>query len=205
MKRWPFLFLIVFVSFSCKKGKILPAKILVHFEGVQQAGIYPEGNFELYDYYNNYIGSYSPNYVGGLDNSTYAQQFNDELQRLLEKNNIQLTSAPAEYELKINSFFVDESLNKEAYTDSCSSDYQTAYVYYSDLQVHASVSLYKNGYFIETWEKNGYSTETVKTKTDACNQPKIRSALFGPIGLSDRVAKELRVRISKKMYELEVN
>jgi hypothetical protein len=204
MKRLIFLLLLAFSFNACKKGKVLPSMTLVHFEGITQAGIYPEGNFELYDDNNNYIGTYSPNYVGGLENQAFAEQFNEELKRLLEKNNIQLTSAPAAYELKISSFYVQESLNRDSYIDSCSAGYPTAYVYYSDLQVHASASLYKNGFFIESWEKNGYSTETVRTKTDACNQPKIRSALYGPSGLSDRVAKELRVRISKKMYELEV-
>lgn len=200
-----FLFLLMGLTFlACKKGKVLPNIIQVHFDGIEHAGIYPEGNFELFDQNNQAIGTYMPNYVSGMNSSSYAQQFNDELRRLLKKNNIELTSEPAAYDLKINGFYVEESLNKTSYIDSCSFGSPTAFVYYSDLKVHASISLFKNGFSIDTFEKNAYATETVKSKTDNCNKPKIRSALYGPEGLSKRVAKELRVQISKKMYELEV-
>ena len=63
--------------------------------------------------------------------------------------------------------------------------------------------LYRNGVLIETWEKKGYSTEKARNKTDDCNAPKIRAAVYDVRGLLHRVAKELRVRISKKLYELE--
>ena len=96
-----------------------------------------------------------------------------------------------------------ESHHKALYVDSCAFGHPEKYVYYSSLEVTVKAGLYRNGVLIETWEKKGYSTEKARNKTDDCNAPKIRAAVYDVRGLLHRVAKELRVRISKKLYELE--
>lgn len=185
---------------SCKKGKTLPHDVAVQFITLTEASVYPEDYFPSSDPYE--PGIY-PNYVHNYSTSEIAANFNKGLVSYLNKNKVVLQSDPAAYVLKITSIHMSESLESHSYIDSCSSTNAVSYVYTSSLRFQVSASLYKNGIFLESWTREGKSWERVASKTDDCNRPKIRGIIRGPYSLIYQVAKELRVRVSKKIYELE--
>ena len=101
----------------------------------------------------------------------------------------------------ITSVSIQESNNRQSYFDSCS--LLSKYVYYSDLHVYANVKLYKNGSEVGSWTGHKYSWEGVRSKTDGCNKPKIRSILCGSDCMLNEAAKDIRVAVANKIYELE--
>lgn len=205
MMRFTFSLLFLLVLFvSCRKGKTLPDVVYVHYDGPTTAYQYPTGRFSPFDPFDIYEVPQYPSYVDQNQNEKLASDFNDELKRLLEKNNVVLTTEPAEYSLHVGTLDVSESLNRQSYVDSCSYWNETAYVYYSDLDASVTITLKKNGYYINSWTRHAMSSEKVRDKRDDCNRPKIRSIGRGPSSLVEQLARELRVKISKQLYELEV-
>lgn len=193
--------LLSFIVLSCKKGKTLPHDVAVQFITLTEASVYPEDHFPSSDPYGPFI---YPNYAHDYSTSEIAANFNNGLTSYLNKNNVILQPDSAAYVLKITSIHMSESLESHSYIDSCSYNNTVSYVYTSSLSFKVSASLYKNGVFLDSWTREGKSWERVSSKTDGCNKPKIRHIIRGPYSLIYQVAKELRVRISKKLYELEV-
>ena len=196
-----FIFLSVFIL-GCRKGKKMPEVIYVHYDGPTSAGTYPQGAFPHFDPYDFSEPDRYPYYVHDYDADDLANGFNDDLKDFLKRNNIILTTDTAAYTLSI-SIGVGESLERHSYIDSCSSNYETAYVYYSELNAHAYVSLKKNGVEVGNWNRNAASSERIRDKTDSCNQPKILRARW-PSTLFSQLASETRMVVSRRMYQIEV-
>lgn len=192
------------IVLSCKKGKTLPHDVAVQFMTSTEASVYPEDYFPPFDPYNPYEPIVYPNYAHDYSTSEIAANFNKGLISYLNKNKVILQSDAAAYVLKITSMHMSESIERQSYIDSCSFNNTIDYVYISSLSFRVSASLYKNGVLMGSWTEEGNSWERVKSKTDGCNKPKVRQVLRGPYSLINQVAKELRVRVSRKMYELEV-
>lgn len=190
--------------FSCKKGKTLSHDVSVQLIALTSSDVYPEGNFSYMSPTNPDVPSYYiPNYAHEYTPEEIADQFNENLTSCLGKNNIFLQSDSAEYVLVITDMDLEENLHSESYTDSCSANYPTNYVHYSSLEFAIEAKLYKSGMLLATFSEVGKSRETVRSKRDECNAPKIRGAFRGTRSLVIQVSKELRVRVSKKLYELE--
>lgn len=202
----PIFYVLALTGFlvSCKKGKTLPHDVAVQFITPAEASVYPEDYFPPFDPTDPYEPVMHPNYAHDYSTSEIAANFNNGLTSYLRKNNINLQSDTAAYILKITAIHMSESMERRSYIDSCSFNNSINYVYVSSLRFRANASLYKNGVLISSWEEIGKSWERIASKTDGCNAPKIRRIIRGPYSLINQVAKELRVRISKKMYELEV-
>ena len=198
------LLFIPIVFSACRKGKTLPEPVYVHYEGPTSAHLSPLGAFDKFDPYDFDEPIQYPDYIYESDTDDLANDFNEALIRLLAKNNIILTSEPAEYTLHISSLGVGEGLNRQSYVDSCSFLNETSYVYYSDLSAGVSATLKKNGVYINDWSRNASSSEHVRDKTDDCNRPKIRSVWRKPSSLVIDLAGELRIKIAKQLYDLEV-
>jgi hypothetical protein len=200
MKSVYFIFALFLFLVSCKKGKTLEHDVSVQFITLSSSGVYPEGYFPVSNptetpQYPSYAHDYSPEEI--------SSRFNTKLNSYLNKNKIILQTDTADYVLQITSMNLIESLSSEAYIDSCTTGNPTAYVHYSNLSFTINASIYKQGMLVGSWEEKGKSCETVKSKTDACNAPKIRRIVRTTGWLIDQVAKELRVRVSKKLFELE--
>lgn len=198
-----FLALLIFLI-SCKKGKTLPHDVPVQFITIAEASVYPEDYFPPFDPYDPYEPIVYPNYAHDYSNSEIAANFNSGLISFLNKNKVILQSDTAAYVLKITSIHMSESIERRSYIDSCLFNSPVNYVYVSSLRFQVSAALYKNGVLMGSWHEEGNSWERVGSKTDGCNKPKVKQVTRGPYSLIKQVAKELRVRISKKMYELEV-
>ncbi len=203
MKPIFYVFALSVCLISCKKGKKLKHEVAVQFVTTANSGVYPEDYFPLFDPYDwNEIPQY-PSYVHDYSSEQIAAQFNTKLTSYLNKNNVMLQSDTAGYVLYIDVMDLSESIERQSYIDSCSWDYSMAYVYKSSLRFLVTATLYKNGILVDSWSKEANSWESIKSKRDDCNKPKVRSIIRGTSWLIDQVAKELRVRISKKMFELE--
>ncbi|MNJ86575.1 hypothetical protein D3C87_40780 [compost metagenome] len=203
MKPIIYIFALSLCLVSCRKGKKLEHPVSVQFITDDHSAVYPQGHFPLYNPYDWTETPIYPWYADANDSTKIAAEFNSDLTDFLAKNNLFLQSDTAEYTLRIQWMKLSESLNKESYTDSCSADYPTRYVYYSSLQFKATATLYKHGIKIDSWTREANSRETIRDKRDDCNKPKVRRIIRRTYSLVSQVAKELRVRISKKMYELE--
>jgi hypothetical protein len=206
MMRFTFLLLVLpFVFIGCRKGKTLPDIVYVHYEGPVSASMSPTGAFSPFDPYDWNEPVHYPSYVSVNDGDDLAQDFNEYLTRLLKKNNIVLTSEPAEYTLSIGYLSVSEGLNRESYTDTCSFWNEPAYVYYSDLNAQVKATLRKNGAYINDWTRNASSSERVKDQENPCEAPKVGSIWRKPGSLVSQLAEEIRMKVSRQLYDLEVN
>ena len=199
-----FLISIILAITSCRKGKVLPETVYVHLNGIEKAGISPSpnGTFTPFNPLDFNEPIHYPSYVNSLDSSYLATSFLQDLTERLKKNNIILTSDTASYELLI-SLQVSEGLNRQSYVDSCSFMNTTSYVYYSNLSVNSYFTLKKNGVTLGDWTTNAYATEHVRSKTNSCNEPKIRSVFSGVSSLSDRVSNRVRVKVANEIYVAE--
>lgn len=197
------IFALSVLLISCKKGKTLKHEVAVQFVTTAHSGVYPEDYFPPFDPNDPYESWHSPNYAHDYSTDEIASRFNSKLISFLDKNKVMLQSDTANYVLVITSMNLNESLNRKSYIDSCSFGNPVNYVYYSSLRFVVSASLYKNGVLMGSWTEEGNAWDKVRSKTDECNAPKIRGMLRETTGLVDQVAKELRVRVSKKMFELE--
>lgn len=203
MKPVFYIFALSVCLISCKKGKKLKHEVAVQFITTIESGVYPEDHFPPFDPNDwNEVPQY-PRYAHDYSADQIAAQFNSKLTSLLNKNNVVLQNDTAEYVLYINSMNLSESIERQSYIDSCSWNNPIAYVYKSSLRFTVTASLYKNGVLVDSWSKEANSWESIRSKRDNCNKPKVRTIVRGTSWLVDQVAKELRVRISKKMYELE--
>lgn len=203
--RFTFYLLFLGVLFvGCRKGKTLPNVIYVHYDGPVNAKMYPTGAFAHFDPYDFNEPDRYPFYVSQSDTDDLANDFNELLVKLLKKNNIILTSEPAEYTLSIGYLSVGEGLNRESYTDTCSFWDEPAYVYYSDLSATVTATLKKNGVYINDWTRNATSSEKVREQTESCTEPKVRSIWRRPDSLVGQLAKEVRMKVSRQLYDLEV-
>lgn len=188
---------------SCKKGKTLKHEVAVQFITATNSGVYPVDYFPPFDPTDPNESWHSPNYAHDYSAAEIATRFNSKLTTYLNKNKVMLQSDSADYVLVITGMNLNETLNRKEYIDSCTFGNPVNYVYYSSLRFVISASLYKHGVLKGSWTEEGNSRDKVKSKTDECNAPKIRGMLRETTGLVDQVAKELRVRVSKKMFELE--
>lgn len=197
-----YLFALFLVFTSCRKGKVLPNPLYVHFEGFEKIEISPNGDFPPFNPLDLNETSHPRQYVNYLDSSSEALTFKKDLSDLLKKNNVFLTSDTAAYEIKLT-VGITEGINRQSYADSCMFMNPIAYVYYSDLHVYADVTLYKYGQFLKSWSFTNSSTETVRSKTDGCNKPKIRSVLCGTDCLMEKLEKQIRYNLANELYFLE--
>ena len=203
MKPVFYVFALSVFLISCKKGKKLKHEVAVQFATVSNADVYPQEFFPLFDPYDIYEIPQSPSYAHDYSKEEIADQFNKDLTYYLKKNNVLLQADTAEYVLYINTMNLSESMEREGYIDSCDWNYSMAYVYKSSLRFRIKATLYKNGIFVDSWAKEANSWESFRNKRDECNKPRVRSLVRKTPWLIQQVAKELRVKISKKMYELE--
>src|SRR6218665_476050 len=187
-----YLLFLALVFMGCRKGKTLPNVIYVHYEGPINAKMYPTGAFAHFDPFDIHEPDRYPSYIYQSDTDDLANEFNEDLMSLLKKNNIILTSEPADYTLSIGSLNVGEGANRQSYVDSCSFLYETAYVYYSDLNANVTATLRKNGVYINDWNRNANSSEKIRDKRDECNKPKVRSIWRKPSSLVSQLASEIR-------------
>ena len=201
----PFLYFLALsiCLFSCRKGKKLPHEVRVQLITLTKSEVYPKDYFLLSDLGEPTEILISPSYVNAADSQEIASNFNDDLTRHLEKNNIYLQTDSTDYVLYIESMNLTESYKYTSYTDSCSWDYSEKYVRYSALKFKVTATLYKNGIKLDSWTREANSTESVRAKRDKCNTPKIFPIVRRTNALVNQVSKELRVKISMKMYELE--
>jgi hypothetical protein len=197
------ILMLVVLLISCKKGKTLKHEVAVQFITTVNSGIYPEDYFPPFDPNDPSESWHSPNYAHDYSSDEIAARFNSKLISFLDKNKVILQNDTAEYVLIITNMNLSESLKRESYIDSCSFGNPINYVYYSSLRFVVSASLYKYGVLAGSWTEEGNSWDKLKTKTDECNAPRVRGMLRETMGLVDQVSKELRVRVSKKMFELE--
>jgi hypothetical protein len=188
---------------SCKKGKTLKHAVAVQFITSDHSGVYPEDYFPPFDPNDPSESWHSPNYAHDYSSDQIADRFNSKLISYLDKNKVMLQTDTAEYVLIITNMNLSESLNRESYIDSCSLGNPVNYVYYSSLRFVVSASLYRYGVLVGSWTEEGNSWDKLKSKTDECNAPKVRAMYRETMELVQQVSKELRVRISRKMYELE--
>lgn len=205
MRYLSFILLMAVFSAGCRKGKKLPHVVYVHYEGASSISLWPQGPFAPIDPFDIYEPVHYPSYVNVNDADHLTDEFNKDLIDYLKKNNVVLTSEPADYTLTISNLSVSESLSYSAYTDSCSWDYSTAYVYYSKLHSQVNATLSRKGYYIASWTRNGYSEERVKDKRGSCNEPFIGSIRRDPNDLVSQMARELRIKVANKLYELETD
>jgi hypothetical protein len=203
MKPFFYFFVLSLFLISCKKGKTLKHEVEVQFITTTSSSIYPEGSFPPFNPNDPTECSHTPNYVNNCSKEQLAEQFNSKLKSCLNRNNILLQEDSADYIFIITNMNLSENLKRESYIDSCGFNYPVNYVYYSSLRFAIRAELYKNGHLLATFNEEGNSTDSVKSKRDACNAPKILQVIRSTSTLVDQVAKELRVRISKKMYALE--
>ncbi|WP_430406395.1 hypothetical protein [Fluviicola sp.] len=203
MKPFFCLLTLSLLLISCKKGKTLKHEVAVQFITSTNSGIYPENFFPPFDSNDPTESWHSPNYAHEYSGEQIAEQFNSKLKSCLNKNNVFLQEDSAAYILVITGMSLSETLKRESYVDSCQINYPINYVYYSSLRFAISAELYKNGVLLSTFKEEGNSRDSVRSKKDECNAPKILSMIRSTSSLVDQVAKELRVRVSKKMYELE--
>lgn len=201
----PFFYFLTLSLFliSCKKGKTLKHDVAVQFITTTNSGIYPESLFPPFDANDPTESWHSANYVHEYSKEQIAEQFNSKLKSCLNKNNIFLQEDSAAYVLVITGMQLSESLNRESYIDSCGFNNPINYVYYSDLRFSINAELYKNGILLTTFHEEGNSHDSVRSKRDDCNAPKILHMVRSTSSLVDQVAKELRVRVSKKLFDLE--
>lgn len=179
----------------------MPEKIYVHYEGVTSSGIYPQGAFSHFDPYDFSEPDRYPSYVDVSDADDLAAGFNQDLADFMERNNIILTSDPADYELKVLYLAVGESLSRDSYFDSCAN--ASRYVYYSELDATVEAKLYKNGFAVDSWERHASSSEEIRDKRGSCNEPKVRSIFRKPSSLFGQLARELRMTCSRRIYKEE--
>ncbi len=179
----------------------MPHPVNVQFVCVDKGMISPVGAFSKFNPNDPFEELCYPQYVDYLDSSDLANTFSDDLRDLLHKNNVELISDSSAYKLVISTISIHESNNRQTYFDSCYM--ANKYVYYSDLDVNVYATLYKNGVEVGSWTGHKYSWEGVRSKTDGCNKPKIRSILCGSDCMLNDAAKDLRVAIANKIYELE--
>lgn len=203
MKPVLFVFALLVLLVSCKKGKTLKHEVAVQFITTTHSGVYPEDYFPPFDPNDPTESWHSPNYAHDYSTDEIASRFNTKLISFLDKNKVMLQSDTAEYVLVITNMNLNETLKREGYIDSCSFGAPVNYVYYSSLRFVVSASLYKHGVLVGSWTEEGNSWDKLKSRKDECNAPKIRGMLRETMGLVDQVSKELRVRVSKKMFELE--
>lgn len=196
------LFTLLLIFTSCRKGKVLPEPLYVHFEGFDKIGIHPNSDFPPFNPLDLNETTHARQYVDVLDSSEEALTFKKDLTDLLKKNNVFLTSDTAAYEIKLT-VGITEGINRQSYVDSCTFMNPIAYVYYSDLHVYADVRLYKYGQFLKSWNFTNSSTETVRSKTVGCNKPKIRSVLCGTGCLMEKLEKQIRYNLANELYFLE--
>jgi hypothetical protein len=188
---------------SCKKGKTLKHAVDVQFITTANSGVYPEDYFPPFDPNDPNESWHSPNYAHDYSTDEIASRFNSKLISYLDKNKVILQNDTADYVLVITAMNLSESLNREGYIDSCSFGTPVNYVYYSSLRFVVSASLYRYGILVGSWTEEGNSWDKLKSKTDECNAPKVRGMYRETMGLVQQVSKELRVRVSKKLFELE--
>lgn len=203
MKPAIYIFTLTLCLVSCRKGKKLPQAVLVQFITQNHSQIYPEGHFPLYNPDDWTETPTYPTYADIADTAEIATRFNSNLAGFFVSNNIFLRNDTADYVLFIHYMELTESQLQESYIDSCSAGYPEKYVYYSSLTFKVKATLYKHGVKIDSWTREANSRETVRDKRESCNRPKIRKVIRGTYSLVAQVAKELRVRVSKKMYDLE--
>jgi hypothetical protein len=188
---------------SCKKGKTLKHDVAVQFITTTNSGIYPESFFPPFNPNDPTETAHSANYAHEYSKEQIAEQFNSKLKSCLNKNNLFLQEDSAAYVLIITGMNLSENLKRESYIDSCGPNYPIDYVYYSDLQFSISAELYKNGILLNTFSEKGNSHDVLRSKKDECNAPKIFHMIRSTSSLVDQVAKELRVHVSKKLFDLE--
>lgn len=211
MRHFAFISLLLCtLLFSCKKGKKLPETIYVHYDDVELCAVSPnddEHTILLYnaDFPYQVIGeeTYPAENTNAEDSDDLADHFNSWLKDYLKKNNVILTSDPAEYTLKITSLWIGEDIDFETYADSCTGSMEKKEHFSLNSQVKAS--LYKNGGLVESWERNANATSVKRPAFNKCNRPKYSGPARGPFTLVKQLSKELRVRVSKKIYDLEVD
>lgn len=203
MKPVFYVFALSVCLISCRKGKKLPHEVRVQLITLTESEVYPKDYYLLTDQGEPTGILISPSYVDTDDSSEIATNFNDDLTRNLKKNNVYLQSDSADYVLYIESMNLTESYKYTSYIDSCSWDYSEKDVRYSALKFKVKATLYKNGIKLDSWTREANSTERVRSKRDNCNAPKILPIFRVESALINQVSKELRVKISRKMYELE--
>jgi hypothetical protein len=203
MKPFFYFFALSVFLISCKKGKTLKHEVAVQFITTTNSSVYPEGFFAPFNPNDPTETSHSPNYAHEYSTNQIAEQFNSKLKSCLNKNNIFLQENSAAYVLVITGMNLSENLKRESYIDSCGFNNPINYVYYSDLQFSISAELYKNGVLLVTFNEEGNSHDSVRSKKDSCNAPKILHMVRSTSSLVDQVAKELRVRVSRKLFDLE--
>lgn len=203
MKVFFYVSLLSVILVSCKKGKTLDHEVAVQFVTLTHSAVYPEGDFPPFDLNDLDEPVHRPNYAHSYSATEIASRFNSSLSSYLKKNKIMLQADTADYVLVITRMKLSEELKRESYVDSCKLDNPINYVYYSSLQFSVGAKLYQNGLLVGVFDEEGNSCDSVKSKTDDCNAPKIRHLVRSTYSLVDQVAKELRVRFSKKMMELE--
>ncbi len=188
---------------SCKRGKKISNPVPMTIVCSNVSSISPEGAFEPFNSFDPFEPVQYPQYVSYFTENEIDALFRKDLTDFLYKNNIFLVDTVCPFELRITQISVDEGINRESYTDSCSFNYETAYVYYRDLEVTVTAKLYRNGQQIESWTRTASSRERVRNKRGSCNEPLIGGAIRDVDDLISQAAKELRVKISKFLYELE--
>lgn len=181
----------------------MPETLYVHYDGVTNAGVYPQGAFSHFDPYDFNEPDRYPSYVDPDDSQELADDFNSYLLKIMKKNNIILTSEPADYTLSISTLSVSESLNREGYVDSCSFLNETNYVYYSELNAMLRAELTKNGVYVDSWERNAGSSEEIRDEKSSCNAPLVRRIYRGPSSLFYQLAKEVRMTCSRRLFKEE--
>nr|WP_294859465.1 hypothetical protein [uncultured Fluviicola sp.] len=203
MKLFFYFLALSVLLISCKKGKTLKHEVAVQFITTTNSGIYPEGLFPPFNANDPTESSHSPNYAHEYSKEQIAERFNLKLKSCLDKNNIFLQEDSTAYVLVITGMNLSETLKRQSYIDSCGFNNPVNYVYYSDLRFSISAELYKNGVLLSTFKEEGNSHDSVRSKKDSCNAPKILRTARSASSLVDQVAKELRVRVSKKLFDLE--
>lgn len=181
----------------------MPETLYVHYDGVTNAGVYPQGAFSKFDPFDYNEPDRYPSYVDPDDSEELAADFNSYLVKLMKKNNVILTSEPADYTLSISTLSIGESLNRTSYIDSCSWSNETHYVYYSELGALVRATLKKNGVYVDSWERNAGSSEEIRDKKGSCNEPLVRRIFRGPDSLFGQLARELRMTSTKRLYKEE--
>ncbi len=187
---------------TCKRGPKLSHPLEVQLIMPAESTVYPLDNFQITDEYGS-TSYVSPDYVYDYTSSKLIAEFKTNLTDILAKNNIILVDYATTYHLTITDLKMLESLDYENYIDSCSVVPVTRRVYYSNVTVMATAKLYYGSLLIGNWTQKGYGYERVRTKTDDCGEPKVKSIVCGPSCLVNRVAKEVRVRVAKELKDRE--
>jgi hypothetical protein len=181
----------------------MPEKLYVHYVGPTGASVYPQGAFSPFDPFDIYEQTQYPRYVDPNESQQLADAFNVSFTDMMKKNNVILTSDPADYTLQITMMDVTESLYRSSYVDSCSWWNEMSYVYYSSINATIHAKLTKNGVYVDSWERHAGASEDIRNKTDGCNKPLVRSISRQPSSLFYQMGKELRKKVSNKLYQVE--